>query len=79
MIIGICGPSGSGKNILFKKVKKKLEGIHSNKNIIIVPMDNFYKGIFKLNFSKLDREQKSDLNLKIIRVRYSSQILLFLF
>jgi len=34
---------------------------------------------FKLNFSKLDREQKSDLNLKIIRVRYSSQIVLFLF
>ena len=34
---------------------------------------------FELNFSKLDRAQKSDLNLKIIRVRYSSQILLFLF
>ena len=62
MIIGICGPSGSGKTYYSKKLRKKLEVVHPDKNIIIVPMDNFYKGIYQYNEEQISALKKGTLN-----------------
>lgn len=60
MIIGICGPSGSGKTYYSKKFKKKLELTHSS--VIIIHMDNFYKGISQYNKKQKDDLKKGELS-----------------
>lgn len=53
MIIGICGPSGSGKSYYSNKLKKKLESTSQKYSVIVINMDNFYKGISQYNDTQL--------------------------
>ena len=45
MIIGICGPSGSGKSHYSKLFKTKIESKYTS--VKIIHMDNFFKGIYQ--------------------------------
>ena len=62
MIIGICGPSGSGKTYYSKKLKLKLQlGAHKA-SVIIIHMDNFYKGISQYNDIQLENLKNGTLS-----------------
>ena len=71
MIIGICGPSGSGKTYYSKKHKQKLES--NQKSVIIIHMDNFYKGISQYNKEQRNALERGELSYDepdIIDVEY---------
>lgn len=60
MIIGICGPSGSGKTYYSKKYKQQLES--SDTSVIVIHIDNFYKGIKQYNKNQIDAHKKGILS-----------------
>ena len=63
MIIGVCGSSGSGKTTFADNMRKFLNKMNKKLKIIVVSMDDFYKG--KSNFSneELEKFNNNDLNL----------------
>ena len=62
MIIGICGQSGSGKSYYANKLKLKLQSSSNGYSVIVINMDNFYKGISQYNDSQLADLKKGTLN-----------------
>ncbi|HYL69065.1 MAG TPA: uridine kinase [Candidatus Limnocylindria bacterium] len=48
LIIGICGGTGSGKTTITSRIIEAL----SEKNVIVLEQDNYYKGFPKLPFEK---------------------------
>lgn len=49
MIIGICGQSCSGKTTFANNLSSFLKLMNKNLKIIIISMDNFYKGKSKFS------------------------------
>ena len=71
MIIGICGPSGSGKSHYSNIFKTKIESEYTS--VKIIHMDNFYKGISQYDdFQKeaLERGELSYDEPNIIDIKY---------
>jgi uridine kinase len=60
MIIGICGPSGSGKSYYSKKFKQKLESRYTS--VIVIHMDNFFKGISQYDKFQKEAHEKGELS-----------------
>ena len=63
MIIGVCGKTGSGKTTFAYQLKKFLKKMNKKLRVIVISMDNFYKG--KSNFSneELEKFNNNELNL----------------
>lgn len=55
MIIAICGSSGSGKTYISKQLKIYLETKFPSYSILLLSMDNFYKG--KSQYNKTQKKQ----------------------
>ena len=62
MIIGICGPSGSGKSYYANKLKLKLQSSSRKHSVLVINMDNFYKGINQYNQSQLNSLNNKTIN-----------------
>jgi len=60
MIIGICGPSGSGKSHYSKIFKTKIESEYTS--VKIIHMDNFYKGISQYDDFQKEALERGDLS-----------------
>ena len=76
MIIGICGPSGSGKSHYSKLLKTKIES--TSKSVKIIHMDNFFKGISQYDIFQKEALEKGELSYdepNIIDIEYLIEFL----
>ena len=63
LTIGITGGSASGKSTYAKNLKKFINEINKNLNIIIISMDNFYKGLSSFTEEEHQLFKNNNLNL----------------
>lgn len=63
LTIGITGGSASGKSTYANNLKKFINKINQNLNIIIISMDNFYKGLSSFTEEEHQLFKNNNLNL----------------
>jgi len=62
LTIGIIGGSASGKSTYAHNLKKFIKDINKDLKIIIISMDNFYKGLSSFSQEENDLFKNNDLN-----------------